>query len=221
MPYLLYVVSAAALAAALLGTLIRAYVGRFNGNIRVVDPGQVFRSGQLSGARLLGFLSSRGIRAVLNLRGPVPEDATLQEEREVCRARGIVHVDLDISAKELPSPESVEALLDELDLLPRPLLIHCAAGSDRSGLASALYLHVQAGFPLDRARASQLTWRYGHWPTGGARVIDHFFDLYRLSGGELPLREWVVEEYPAVYAERREREEREALFSTRGADGLP
>jgi protein tyrosine/serine phosphatase len=221
MPYLPYIVLGAALGGVLVGVLVRAYVGRLRGNPRVVDPGQVYRGGQLKGTRLLGFLQARGIRAVLNLLGANPEDAALEEERRTCRERGIVHVDLDLNADELPSPEAVETLLDELDTLPRPLLIHGEAGSEGTGLASALYLHVQAGCPLDRAQASQLTWHCGHWSSRRARGIHRFFDLYRLSSGALPLREWVVEEYPAVYAERRRREEREALFSTRGADGLP
>ncbi len=180
--------------------LLHAYMGRFNGNIRVVEPRLVYRSGQLSGDRLAGFLTGRNIRAVLNLRGDVPDDVRIEEERQACAARGIVYVDLALYDKSLPSPDSIEALLEELDTLPRPLLIHCAAGSDRTGLACTLYAHLHQGLSLDHAQSRHLTWRYGHTPWGSSRAMDHFFNLYRQTGLGRPVRDWITDRYPGVYA---------------------
>ncbi len=130
--------------------LLRAYMGRFNGNIRVVEPGLVYRSGQLARDRLTRFLATRQIRAALNLRGDVPSDPRIEEERQACADRGIIYVDLPLNDKSLPAPDSVTALLDELDTLPRPLLVHCLAGSDRTGLACTLYAHLHQGLSLDQ-----------------------------------------------------------------------
>jgi protein tyrosine/serine phosphatase len=179
---------------------LKSYIGRYNGNLRAVDPGQVFRSGQLTGARLRDALTSLGIRAVLNLRGPLPGDVALLRERQTCRKLGLAHVDLDLKLGRLPTPEAVWELLHALDHLPRPLLIHCAAGSDRTGLAGAIYLHLHQGLPLRQAQASQLTWRYGHWPIRRAKQMDRFFDLYHRTGRGLPFRRWALEKYPEVYA---------------------
>ena len=179
---------------------LKHYTGRYNGNLRTVDPGQVHRSGQLTGARLVDTLTSRGIQSVLNLRGPLPEDVALRRERELCRELGLTHVDVALNLGELPAPEAVGVLLHALDHLPRPLLIHCAAGSDRTGLACTLYLHLHKGLPLRQAQSSQLTWRYGHWPTRQAKAMDRFFNLYHQTGRGLPLRAWAVEQYPEVYA---------------------
>ena len=44
---------------------------------------------------------------------------------------------------------------------PKPLLIHCRAGADRSGLAASLYLAAIDGAGEERAEA-QLSFRFGH-----------------------------------------------------------
>jgi hypothetical protein len=178
-----------------------SYVGVFNGNVRVVEPGRVYRSGQLVGPQLAGLLKSRHIRAVVNLRGHLPEDARLRNERDVCARMGIAHVDISLSAGKLPPPTELLKLLNAFDTLPHPMLIHCAGGSDRTGLACALYTNIYVGLPLDRAQSSQLTWRYGHLPFGPAHPMDDFFSLYRETGQGMPIRTWISDRYPSIYTE--------------------
>ena len=45
---------------------------------------------------------------------------------------------------------------------PKPLLIHCRSGADRTGLASVIYQAVIKGMDEDRAE-SQLSLRFGHF----------------------------------------------------------
>jgi protein tyrosine phosphatase (PTP) superfamily phosphohydrolase (DUF442 family) len=177
------------------------YVGVFDGNIRVVEPGRVYRSAQLGGPRLRDCLRSRGIRSVINLRGYSATDPALREEATVCAQLGIVHRDVNLSAVHLPPPEELRKLMEAFDSLPRPILVHCMGGADRSGLAGTLYLTVYRGVPLDEAEASQLTWRYGHVSFGQAHPMDEFFALYRQTAKGRPLREWITGEYPKLYAE--------------------
>jgi protein tyrosine phosphatase (PTP) superfamily phosphohydrolase (DUF442 family) len=199
--WLKYGLSGALIAIGLV-TGLKSYIGRFDGNIRVVDPGKVYRSAQLTGSGLADCLTSRHIRSVVNLQGPRTEDAALQGERVLCRGLGIQHVDIGLEADQLPRPAEMRKLLDALDSLPRPLLMHCRAGSDRSGLASAVYLVVYRGVPLDQAQSSQLTWRYGHWSFWRARAMDEFLDLYRETGRGVSLRAWIEDDYPRVYAKQ-------------------
>lgn len=44
---------------------------------------------------------------------------------------------------------------------PKPLLIHCRSGSDRTGLASAIYLNQVANIDQETAER-QLSLRFGH-----------------------------------------------------------
>jgi protein tyrosine/serine phosphatase len=182
----------------ILGAL--SYVGVFNGNVRVVEPNQVYRSAQLRGTKLVEVLKSDHIKSVVNLRGYLPNDPRLRNEMAVCKRMGIKHVDVKMSAIHLPQPIEVKKLLNDFDTLPRPMLIHCAGGADRSGLACTLYLNVCKGFPLDQAESSQLTWRYGHISFLKARAMDEFFNLYRRTNSGLTMRKWVTDRYPQVYS---------------------
>jgi protein tyrosine phosphatase (PTP) superfamily phosphohydrolase (DUF442 family) len=175
------------------------YVGAIGGNVRVVEPGLVYRGAQLKGHHLQSFLESRGIRSVVNLRGWAQGNADLREEAAICQRLGISHADVALSAVRLPAPDQLMRLLHAFDTLPRPMFIHCRGGADRSGLASALYLAIVKGVPLEQAVGDQLTWRYGHLRNSQAHPMDDFFDMYRSTSGGTPLRDWITNTYPKLY----------------------
>ncbi|MBK8025175.1 MAG: tyrosine-protein phosphatase [Chloroflexi bacterium] len=52
---------------------------------------------------------------------------------------------------------------------PKPTLIHCKAGADRTGLAAALFLMSQ-GTSFDQA-AQQLSLKYFHFPWLGSPSV--------------------------------------------------
>lgn len=178
------------------------WVGVFGGNVRTVEDGSMYRSAQLTGPNLTHVLQSYRIRSVINLRGALPHDASYRSELATCTAAAVPHRDVRLSATRLPPPEQLQELLADLDTMPRPILIHCQGGADRSGLAAALYLAIYRGVPLDQAEAGQLTWRYGHLWFGKASAMDEFFALYRQTGNGLSLRQWIGVTYPRVYAGR-------------------
>ncbi|HEY3269117.1 MAG TPA: hypothetical protein VGM37_19575 [Armatimonadota bacterium] len=178
---------------------VLTYMGVFWGNIRTVEPGEFYRSGQLRGERLVRVLRDDRIRSVINLRGRLPRDRAWQGEVAACSEMGVAHVDVSLSASRLPPPRELRALLTAYDRLPRPILIHCAGGADRSGLASTIYENVYRKQPLNAAETSQLTWRYGHIAFGSAHPMNDFFTMYRQTGQGLSLRDWVVRKYPALY----------------------
>jgi protein tyrosine phosphatase (PTP) superfamily phosphohydrolase (DUF442 family) len=180
--------------------LLLWYVGVFGGNLRTVVAGRVYRSAQLTGRNLDTVLDSYGIRTVINLRGGGAQDGWYRSETASCAQRGVDHVDLSISAVRLPPPDELRKLLETFDKARYPVLFHCRGGSDRSGLAGTLYLHLYQGVPLDQAEARQLTWRYGHLSWGQAHPMNDFFDLYRQTSGGLGMREWILTRYPALYA---------------------
>jgi protein tyrosine/serine phosphatase len=189
-------------------------VGVFGGNVRVIDPGRAYRSATLTGesytgitARLAGndlssVLKRDHIRTVINLRGGSNADEWYREEVRLSERAGAAHRDISMSARSLPPPASLAALLDTFDHTKYPILIHCQAGADRTGLASTIYANLYERLPLDRAEAEELTWRYGHIPIGKTRAMDDFFDLYRSNSHGESLRDWILNRYPQVYAAR-------------------
>ena len=147
---------------------------RLTGNVHEVEPGLVFRSGQLSASQLHRLIADKHLRAVINLRGK--SDAPwYKAEIALTAATGVQHVDLSISAGTEPDAPRLDSLRQLLRTTPRPFLIHCEGGADRSGLASALYALDELRLtPTEADR--QLTFRYGHFPwIGKTGAMDRAF----------------------------------------------
>lgn len=141
-----------------------AYLGvqHIRGNFHEVDPGQLYRSGQLTADQISDYTQRYGIRAIVNLRGRNDKADWYRDEVAVSTALGIAHVDFKMSAtKELPLDRAaeLEAILRDV---PKPVLIHCQGGSDRSGLASAIFLHTVRGEDIETAEG-QISLYYGHF----------------------------------------------------------
>ena len=131
------------------------------GNFRTVSPGRVYRSGQLTEKQLVEYVGEYGIRSVLNLRGRNEQSDWWKEEVAAAGRLGLKHYDLGLSARKEPTEKEIQKLLAILQEAPKPLLIHCFGGADRSGLASAIYLCRFEGYSYEEAR-KQLSFIYGH-----------------------------------------------------------
>jgi protein tyrosine/serine phosphatase len=171
--------------------------GRF-GNVREIVPGQAFRSAQLTPAQLERQIHDRGLRAVISLRGGHKRNAWFRNEKAVCERNGILFRSVCLRATTLPPADQLAKLVRWLDEAPRPLMMHCRAGADRSGLASAVYLSLYEGMDPEAARRQQLSWRYGHVSRGPGRAMHEFFRLYAQTHDGLTLRQWIQDRYPDV-----------------------
>lgn len=145
-----------------------------NGNFHAVTPGEAYRCAQPDYGRLEYYLKVYGIRSIINLRGRNPGDAWYRDEIRFSEAHGIIHYDIALSASKEPSARQVGELMAIFRTAPRPVLIHCKAGADRSGLVSAMWKEVVDGEPKSIAD-SQLSVRFGHIPLAGTSEMDRFF----------------------------------------------
>ncbi|TCR76693.1 tyrosine phosphatase family protein [Rhizobium sp. BK376] len=140
-----------------------AYVGylQVSGNFHQVIPGELYRSGQPSAEDLGAYVQTYGIKTVVNLRGFHPEKAWYRDEVAMSKGLGVTHIDFGISAsKDLPAEKAAQ-LVAFMKSAPKPILVHCQSGADRSGLVAALYVHQVAGQSEETARG-QLSFYYGH-----------------------------------------------------------
>ncbi|HVC56404.1 MAG TPA: dual specificity protein phosphatase family protein [Stellaceae bacterium] len=135
----------------------------YEGNFHAVAPGVLYRSAQLSDAQMQTFVHQYGIKSVLNLRGANPGSPWYDDEVAESRKLGLVHYDYSLSAKRFVTRPQIAAIVAILRRAPKPLLIHCMSGADRSGLVAALYRYVIAGASADAAD-QQLSLVYGHFP---------------------------------------------------------
>ena len=135
----------------------------WTGNFHPVYDHQVYRSAQLSDDQLRAKIEQYGIRSVLNLRGRKPDESWYRDEMAVTRELNVAHADYKLSARKELSAKQMAELVALMKKLPKPLLVHCQGGADRSGLVSALYLYAIRHDPADQA-AGQLSVRFGHVP---------------------------------------------------------
>lgn len=145
--------------------LIGTYVGKIlvQHNFHVVSPGTIYRSGQMSASALSEVIRRWDIRTVVNLRGASPDHSWYREETNILGNLGVDHADFALSAGREPADEEIKALMEAIRKSPKPILVHCNGGADRSGLISALYLYIIEGRTADDA-SSQLSPVYGHVP---------------------------------------------------------
>lgn len=162
-------------------------------NAHVVAPG-VIRSNHPTRDRL-EVLAAAGLKSVLSLRGAKPT-AHYHLEVEACRDLGLAFVPAGLSDRRAPRPEHFRMLIEAFRSIEKPFLMHCKAGADRAGLASAIYLIEIERRPFAEARG-MLSARYGHLSWSKAGILDAVLDAYgrRLERGPVSVLDWAESEY--------------------------
>jgi protein tyrosine/serine phosphatase len=140
-----------------------------DGNVHVLEPAVAVRAAQPSAERLEDIVRRYGVRSVVNLRGPNAGTPWYDEEVAASKRLGLQHVDIALSARQELTPAQLDAVLALVDKAPKPVLIHCNGGSDRTGLVSAAWLYSR-GTPAQAAN-EQLALRYGHFPWLGSKSV--------------------------------------------------
>ena len=144
------------------------------GNFHPITPGEAYRSAQLDQDELQHYIRKYHIKSIINLRGKRPGENWYEEEINACRQFGSRHYDLSLPTDKSPSRDKIKKLLDLFETAPRPVLLHCKAGADRTGLAAALWKAFVDREPKALAR-KQLSLRFGHFPVGPTSALDGFF----------------------------------------------
>lgn len=172
----------AALFAAVMALIGYLAVLHYNGNFHTVIAGELYRSGQPTGGQLEKYAKEAGLQSVLNLRGASPGSDWYDAEVAQSEKLGLAHADFALSASRQVTHQEAIDLIALMRALPKPLLIHCKHGSDRTGLLAALYLAAIAGEDADTA-AGQLSLYFGHFAVpylSAAYPMDESWD--RLEG---------------------------------------
>lgn len=99
---------------------------------------EVYRSAQLSPHRLHHYIETRQIKSIINLRGMQDHSAWYLKEVAMSTSMGVKHYDLALPSHRIPSVAELRALVYLLMQAPKPTLLHCLGGADRTGFASAV-----------------------------------------------------------------------------------
>ncbi len=131
-------------------------------NFYPVSEGKVYRSRQPDAALLQFAVRDMGVRTVINLRGENTGEEWYDAEVACLRDLGAALVDIRMSATEPPEPNTLLQLYETFLTAEYPILIHCQAGADRTGAASAIWRMMVAGDSREEA-LKELNCRFGHY----------------------------------------------------------
>jgi protein tyrosine/serine phosphatase len=130
----------------------------------VVKPGILYRSGQLTGDQLGEVVQRYGIRTLINFQVP---GSAVSSERAIARKLRVDFVNLPMPGDGFGQESQFREVLKAVDDPDRrPVLIHCARGTCRTGAAVALYRFERDGWTIQdvAAEMKHQTYREGWLP---------------------------------------------------------
>ncbi|MEM7629629.1 MAG: tyrosine-protein phosphatase [Planctomycetota bacterium] len=129
-------------------------------NFGVVVEGALYRSGELTPTATRKVINERGIRTIVDFGAH--ELGSYEETRAqaIADAMGVRRVRLALFGDAQGDPNRyTEALKIMTDPGAQPVLVHCAAGAQRTGCAVALYRQIVEGVSLEDAYDEANTYR--------------------------------------------------------------
>jgi protein tyrosine/serine phosphatase len=171
-------------------------VGDILYNFHWVVPGEAARAMQAWAGGVAPFLKRRGIRAIINLRGRNDDVSWWKKETAIAKGAGIAHLDAMLDSRKLPTQAMLARLIESFDLAPRPFMLKCSGGQDRTSFAAALYLIHRGGWEaMPVARAQFARFPYLHFPKAQQRWLKVFLDFALADAGGRSLTAWIADSY--------------------------
>ena len=145
------------------------------GNFHKVDN-NVYRSAQLFSFNMPYYVKKYHIKSILNLRG-VTENQSYKDEIKISNEYNITHYNYSIGTSDIQTIKIMNKIVDIIKNSPKPILIHCKSGADRTSLATALYLY---SIKKDKIAPKAFSLEYLHFPWLGSKTkaMDKSFDEY-------------------------------------------
>jgi protein tyrosine phosphatase (PTP) superfamily phosphohydrolase (DUF442 family) len=158
----------------------------FTSNFHTVIEHKVYRSAQLSPEELKQCIKKYHLKTILNLRNDGKnKPLILQEEKKIAQKYNLKYYNLKLPPQKLPDVQDLKLLVTILETAPKPILIHCKAGADRTGLASAISIILDDDRYLDDM-VDQVSWQYNVYSnsTIGYQTIKNYLDWLAVNKKE-------------------------------------
>jgi protein tyrosine/serine phosphatase len=138
-------------------------------NFDVVEAGKLYRSGWLTPAATHTVVEGNHIKTIVDLGGYdiKPEGERIAER--TAKALGVERRVFRLNGDGTGNPNAyVEALRIITDPAKQPVLLHCSAGSERTGVCVLLYREIVQGHAFE-ADLNE-TYAHGHDPSRNQRL---------------------------------------------------
>ena len=139
----------------------------------VVTEGKVYRSGELTPGALEHVVKENQIKTIVDL-GAFRDDPVGEErERKTAAALGVMRYQMFLYGDASGNPNYyLQALRIMNDPAQQPVLVHCGAGTHRTGCAVAMYRTAVEG--MSREKALQEAMRFKYDPSKHAKFTEMF-----------------------------------------------
>jgi tyrosine-protein phosphatase SIW14 len=128
------------------GGLVASAINRHPKNFGVVDEGKIYRSGELTPAAMERVFREYHIRTVIDLGAFEPGTGEEARAERIAKAMGVTRYAMDLEGDATGNPNYyVQALRIMNDPEKQPVLVHCSAGTQRTGCLVMLQRHVVEG----------------------------------------------------------------------------
>lgn len=143
----------------------------------VVEPGVLYRSGEGTPAALARVIRDKRIKTIIDFGAHEPDSPEERREARTAEALGVTRVVLRLEGDATGNLNNYARALEIMrDPARQPVLVHCAAGAQRTGCAVALYRMDTRGDSVDHALAEAA--RFDHDPADNP----HLGDILRTHG---------------------------------------
>jgi len=143
-----------------------------------VIPGQIYRSGEMEQGPFLRVLEKHDIRTILTLLNREEGDPAQAFEEKVAADRGVRLVRMGMPGDGLAHLDEIDQAAALLaDSANHPLLVHCAAGVNRTGVVVAAWRMKYCGWGPAEAIAEAE--RCGWSPRRNPEMREHMLEYHR------------------------------------------
>ena len=148
----------------------------------VVEEASIFRSGQLSPTQIRKQIQKHDINVIVSLVSPLPGDSAYEAEKKAVKDHGVEQYVYPLRGNgtgDIKQYAAAIAKIHESVQANKTVLVHCAAGTQRTGGVVASYRILVQGKSVDQAvqEMKRYGWRQTKNPALVPYINEHMSEL--------------------------------------------